>query len=134
MDKIRLCIGSNDGETVAGSHMGDTKTFFIYDLFENVENMFIEKRDNIARDMEHAKEDKMKTIIGLLKDADVFVARQKSPNFKKIASKTKYQPVVVKAEKISDAITAIGKSFKDIYGYVEKRKNGEIFEAIPELA
>ncbi len=59
MKKFRVCIGSNDGETVAKSHMGDTRYFHIYDIFENLENIFLEKRINIARDMEHAKIDKM---------------------------------------------------------------------------
>lgn len=133
MRKIRLCIGSNDGETIATTHMGDTKFFILYDLFENAENRFIEKRGNPARDMEHAKEDKMKEIIESVKDADVFVAQQKSPNFVRIANKTKYQPVVVKVEKIPDILRVLHKSFQDLFDCVEKRKNGERFDRIPEL-
>ena len=133
MRKIRLCIGSNDGENIAKTHMGDTECFYIYDLFENSENKFIEKRINIAKDMEHAKADKMKEIIKLVKDTDVFVAQQKSPNFVRIANRTKYQPVVVKAEKISDIVIILHKSFQEIYSYVTKRKTGERFDTIPEL-
>ena len=44
MKKIRLCIGSNDGENVAKTHMGDTEYFYIYDLFESSEHL---------RDTEH---------------------------------------------------------------------------------
>ena len=133
MKKIRLCIGSNDGENIARTHMGDTEYFFIYDLLENSENMFVEKRENTARDMGHAKAEKMKEVLKIIKDADVLIARQKSPNFINIAKKTKYQPVVVKIEKISDVIELMDNSFQEIYTYVVRRKEGEIFDTIPEL-
>jgi predicted Fe-Mo cluster-binding NifX family protein len=133
MRKIRLCIGSNDGENIAKTHMGDTESFYIYDIIENSGNKFIEKRINIAKDMEHAKTDKMKEIIKLVKNVDVFVAQQKSPNFIKIANKTKYQPIVVKNEKISDILFVLDKAFQEIYNYIKRRKNGEFFNTIPEL-
>lgn len=133
MRKIRLCIGSNDGENIAKTHMGDAECFYIYDLFENSENKFIEKRINIAKDMDHAKADKMKKVIKLVEDADVFVAQQKSPNFVNIANRTKYQPIVVKTEKVSDVLIILDKSFQEIYNYIAKRKNEEFFDTIPEL-
>ena len=113
--------------------MGDTECFYIYDLFENSEHEFVEERVNTAQDMEHAKVEKMEEIINLVQDADVFVARQKSRNFVRIANKTKYQPVMVKTEKISDALTIAHQSFQMIYDYVTRRRNGEVFDAIPEL-
>jgi len=133
MKKIRLCIGSNDGENIAKTHMGETECFYIYDLFENSASKFIEKRINIAKELEHAKVEKMKKIIQLVKDTDVFVAQQKSPNFIKIANKTKYQPIVVKAEKISDILIVLDRAFKEIYSYVKRRKSGEVFDIIPTL-
>jgi len=133
MKIIRLCIGSNDARNIAKTHMGDTESFYIYDMIENSGSKFIEKRINIAKDMEHAKTDKMKKIIKLVKDADVFVAQQKSPNFIKIANKTKYQPIVVKAEKISDILFILEKAFQEIHNYINRRKNGEFFDTIPEL-
>jgi len=39
MKSIRLCIGSNDGENMAKIHMGDTEYFYIYDIFENSEQV-----------------------------------------------------------------------------------------------
>ena len=133
MKRIRVCIGSNDGDNIARTHMGDTDYFYIYDLMENSESKFIEKRVNIAKDMEHAKADKMKEIIKLVKDAHIFVAQQKSPNFIRIANKTKHQPVVVSADKISDILVVLNNSFLEIHGYVARRKNGEVFRTIPEL-
>ena len=133
MRKFRVCLGSSDGENIAKTHMGDTECFYIYDLLENSENKLIEKRINIARDMGHAKADKMKEILKLVKDADVLVAQQKSPNFVNIARRTKYQPVVVKAEKVSDVLAILAGSFQEICGYIIRRKNREYFDTIPEL-
>ena len=133
MKKIRLCIGSNDGENIAETHMGDTEWFYIYDFFENSASKFIEKRINIAKSIEHAKTEKMNIIIKLVKDTDVFVAQKKSPNFVKIAKKTKYQPIVVEAEKISDIFIVLDRYFEEIYSYVKRRNSGEVFDTIPEL-
>ena len=134
MKKIRLCIGTNDGKNIAKTHMGDTRYFYIYDLFENSEYEFIGDRINTVKNMDHAKPEKMKEIIKTVKDADIFVARLKSPNFIKIANKTKYQPVVVKEDNIIGSLIIIGRSFQELYDYVIRRRNGDIFDIIPELS
>lgn len=133
MKKIRLCIGSNDGKNIAKTHMGDTECFYIYDILENSEHLFVEKRINISKNMGHAKVEKMKEVIEIIKDSDILIARQKSPNFIKIAKKTKYQPVVVKTEKIPDVLMTLCKSFDEIYEHITRRKNGEMFDTILEL-
>ncbi len=133
MRSIKICIGSNDQENIAKTHMGDTDFFLIYELFENSKNEFIEKRVNLAKSMPHGKADKMKAIIKLVADVDVFVAQQKSLNFINIASTTKYQPVIVEVEKISDILKVLNDAFSDIYKYVLERKKGEYFNNIPKL-
>ncbi len=133
IDRIRLCIGTNDGETIAKTHMGDTGVFHIYDIYENSDSKFIEKRENIAKEMEHDTTNKMKNIIELIKDAQVFVAQQKSPNFVRIAKSTKHQPVVVKSEKISDLLEILKNKFTEIATYVTRRNNGERFDTIPQF-
>ncbi len=130
MKKIRFCVGTNDGENIADTHMGDTKYFHIFDLFENSESTFIEKRRNTVQDMDHANTGKMKTIIAVVKDADILVARKKSPNFVKIAKNTEYQPVIVNAVSLSEIPDELHQSFGDIYSLVQKRKNGETFDTI----
>ena len=50
-----------------------------------------------------------------------------------IANKTKHQPVVVGADKISDILVVLNNSFQEIHDYVARRKNGEVFRTIPEL-
>ena len=59
MRKLRICIGSNDGNTIAKTHMGDTDFFYIYDLIEATGDTFVEQRANIAKDMDHAQSDKV---------------------------------------------------------------------------
>ncbi|MBE0583071.1 MAG: hypothetical protein IH612_04835 [Desulfofustis sp.] len=133
MHKLRVCIGSADGETIAKTHFGDTEFFYIYDLAEGSGSTFIGQRLNMARDMDHAQTDKMKKILDLLNDVDILVAQQKSPNFIKIASQTKYQPVVVRAERMQQIVILLQNEFKRLYSFVERRKSGETFELIPEL-
>jgi predicted Fe-Mo cluster-binding NifX family protein len=133
MKQIRLCIGSNDGNNIAKTHMGDTEYFYIYDIFEDSEHSFVEKRTNIAKNMGHAKVEKMKGVLKIIKDSDILIARQKSPNFIKIAARTKHQPVVVKTEKIPDVLTTLCQSFDEIYERVTRRKNGELFDTVLEL-
>jgi len=134
MRKIRICIGSDDGNTIAKTHLGDTNKFYCFDLSDSAESLFVDERVNDAKKMDHAQTDKMKSIIGQLKDVDVFVAQQKSPNFIKIARQTKYQPVVVDAENFSAIIALLQNEFEQLYSYVERRRSGEIFEMIPELS
>ncbi|MEA3361738.1 MAG: NifB/NifX family molybdenum-iron cluster-binding protein [Thermodesulfobacteriota bacterium] len=114
--------------------MGDTEFFYLYDFTDGAECSFVERRKNVAQDMDHAQSDKMKAIISLIDDAEIFVAQQKSPNFIKIAKQTKFQPVVVNVQYIQDILTLLQGEFENIYSYVERRKNGETFETIPELA
>jgi predicted Fe-Mo cluster-binding NifX family protein len=133
MQKIRICIGSNDGETIAQTHMGDTECFYLYDLEATQGHAFVEKRNNTAQDMGHDGADKMKAIIALVADADIFVAWKKSPNFIKIAKQTRYQPVVVKAENIQGALALLQDNFAELNSYVKRRRNGESFEFIPGI-
>ncbi|MEE4254729.1 MAG: NifB/NifX family molybdenum-iron cluster-binding protein [Desulfuromusa sp.] len=133
MQKIRICIGSNDGETIAKTHMGDTESFYIYDLVATQGYALVEKRNNIAQDMEHDGADKMKAIIALVEDAEVFVARQKSPNFVKIAKQTRYQPIVVKVDNIQSVLSLLLDGFAQLDTYVKRRRAGETFDVIPEI-
>jgi len=134
MRKFRICIGSNDGETLASTHMGDTEFFYLYDFVEGAKGSFVEHRKNVAKEMNHDQSDKMKAIISMVEDAEIFVAQQKSPNFIKIAKQTKFQPVVVKVATLQEALTLLQGEFENIYSYVERRKNGETFATILELA
>ncbi len=133
MDKIRICIGSNDGESIARSHMGDTKQFLIFDILKNSEMDTVDTRVNVAIDLDHSASNKMQEILKIVGDADILVAWQKSPNFTNIAKKTKYQPVVVKAEKINDVLNILKNSFVELKELADKRKEGDFSPEIPEF-
>lgn len=133
MRQLRICIGSNDGHKIAQTHMGDTEYFIIYDLTEGTQSVFIEQRNNAAKDLDHSQSDKMKQILNLVSDADILVAQQKSPNFVKIAQQTKYQPVIVKAESIVAVLELLKKHFEEIFILVEQRRKGDSVTSIPEF-
>jgi len=133
MKTLRICFGTNDGESLAKTHMGDTETFVIYDLDE-VHSSFVEQRQNVVKDLDHAQADKMKQILNIVQDVHVLVAQQKSPNFIRIAQQTKYQPVVVKIEAISAALNIMQSHLNEIRTLVERRKKGEFPDTIPDLA
>jgi len=67
MKQFRIALGSNDGVTVADTHMGDTSRFHIYDLFEDARSEPVDERDNPALDEGHGKAEKMKAIVAMLK-------------------------------------------------------------------
>ncbi|MDP8221801.1 MAG: NifB/NifX family molybdenum-iron cluster-binding protein [Candidatus Lernaella stagnicola] len=123
MNALRVCIGSNDGVHIAPTHMGDTGEFFIYDVFAQRDAKFIDARTNVAIDMEHASGEKMKMIIGILSDVDVFIANKDSPNFRRIAANTKHEPIVVKAQTVVEALRLIQKSFREIERMVAQRQS-----------
>lgn len=134
MRQLRICIGSNDGQNIAKTHMGDTALFLIYELTDDMKSKFIEQRSNTAKPLDHAQADKMKEILALVKDTDILVAQQNSPNFRKIAQQTEYQPVVVKAEAIEAVLELLLKHFTEMIGMVELRKIGKPVTEIPEFA
>jgi len=133
MKQFRIALGSNDGVTVADTHMGDTSRFHIYDLFEDARSEPVDTRDNPALDEGHGKAEKMKAIVAMLKDVDVVVARKLSPNFRRIAEGTRHQPVVVDADQIEGALEKLHASFETICELTERRGEGERFDTIPEL-
>ncbi len=133
MEKLRICIGSNDKENIAKSHMGDTEQFFIFDIFKKGEIDAVDVRINNVKDLDHSASNKMEQILKIIEDAEILVAWQKSPNFVNIAKKTKYQPVVVKGEKIKDVLNILRNSFVRLKELAEKRKTGILSPEIPEL-
>ena len=133
MKTLRVCIGSNDGVKIASTHMGDTERFFIFDISDGRESGFVEERKNMAVDLNHASNDKMKIITEILDDADIFVAARNSPNFRKIAAGTKHQPIVVQTRSITEALALIQQSFQQIHDMVIQRRKGTRDTFIPVL-
>jgi len=135
MKKIRIALGSNDRENISPGHMGMAEDFYVYDLFEDGNSNFIEKRKNTSPNEKgkHGLPEKMKAIMEILKDANVIIGRKMSPNFVKIAANTEFQPVMIKIDKISEIMKEVTKSFDKIYNLVEQRKKGDRPKEIPKL-
>lgn len=135
MRKIRIALGSNDGEKISSGHMGEAKDFYIYDLFENGKVRFLEKQKNTSPQEagKHGLKEKRIAVMKLLADTEVFVGNKMSPNFVKIACNTKCQPVVVKIDSIPDIMNALAKSFNKIFDLVEQRKQGNFSREIPKI-
>jgi hypothetical protein len=133
MEILRICIGSNDGVEIAQTHMGNTKRFLIFLVFEHQEAALLEERPNTTTDLGHATTDKMRSIIQILNDVDVLIAPKNSPNFRRIAASTRHQPVVVKARTIQGALLLVQQAFRQIHELVVERKKGKRMKLIPEL-
>jgi len=134
MKKIKVALGSNDGKSIFPSHMGLSKDFYIYLLSEDGKYEIVEKRKNISpKETKHGDTRKMKMVMEILKDCDVFVGRRLSPNFIKLRDNTKFQPVVTDIESISEFMEALSKSFDKIYTLVDSRRRGERPKEIPVI-
>lgn len=134
MNNFRICIGSNDGTAIAPTHMGDTRRFLIYDIFGQREAVKIDERENTAVKLEHSAVEKMKAVLEVISDVHVLVAEKKSPNFRRIAARTGYQPIVIhNVQTIAEILALVQDNFHEISEIVEKRRNGERSEEIPEF-
>ncbi len=138
MRKIRIVLGSNDGENILQDHMGMARDFYIFDLFEDGNSIFVEKRENILpeedeNESNHGDEKKLKSAVRLFDDCDVVLGRRGSPNFVKMRDNTKFQPVLTKVNALSALMPALAKSFEEIHGLVEQRKRGERPRNIPTV-
>ena len=131
MVKIRVAIGSENGVDIDNSHLGDIARFYLYDIDKDGNIEPVEYRDNPYQKMDHAGDNKMNKILSILKDVHVLIARQKSPNFRRIASKTKYQPVIIKKTSVDKSLETVARNFKEIKALVDKRTAKEISEEIP---
>ena len=134
MRTVRIIIGSNDGEKIFRAHMGTAKSFHVYDLSEDGTFKVVAKRENTTRDIEdHESSEKMKAVMDIISDADVVVGRRMSPNFKRMAAKTRLQPVVVEMDSLEEIMSRLSKSFDEIISLVEQRRSGSFPEEIPVL-
>ncbi len=127
MKKFTIAIGSNDSENIVQSHMGEAGHFCVYTVFADGSTKFVERRENSSPDEEgeHGASQKMKAVLQIIKDCQVVVARQLSPNFKNIAAKTAIQPVVVRFDKIEKILEQLSGKFAEIFALVERKSSGE---------
>jgi len=135
LEKLRVAIGSNEGERIVSGHMGDAEYFYVYDIFKGGEARLVGRRENTSSSDEkgHGKSEKRRAVLEILKDVDLIVGRKVSPNFKKIASETQVQPVVSEMEDIKEILSAMSEAFERFQTLVQRRRDGERPEEIPSL-
>ncbi|MCK4445521.1 MAG: hypothetical protein KAW56_00405 [Candidatus Marinimicrobia bacterium] len=65
MRKLRIALGSNDGENIFPGHMGMAENFYVYDLFYDEKSNFVGNRKNKSPEVEgkYGPTEKMKAIM-----------------------------------------------------------------------
>jgi predicted Fe-Mo cluster-binding NifX family protein len=97
MKRIRIAVGSNDGERINLGHLGTAKDFYIFDIFRNGSSSFVEKRRNTSppETVKHGDLGKMRAVLQTCSGCDVIIGRRLSPNFIRVSKNTKFQPIVI---------------------------------------
>lgn len=135
MKRFRIALSSNDGERVSPGHMGMAKYFYIYDLFENRDSSFVEKRENTSPPelTKHGAPGKMSAVLQICSGCDVIVGKKLSPNFINVSKTTEFQPVVVGKENLADVISELLANYEEIYNLIQRRGGGERSEEVPRF-
>ena len=109
MKRIRIAVGSNDGERINSGHLGMAKDFYIFDTFRNGSSSFVEKRRNTSPPeiVKHATQKKMRAVLQICSDCDVIIGRKLSPNFIRVSKNTKFQPIVIEMGRLKDILDEI---------------------------
>ncbi|MCK5832110.1 hypothetical protein KAH81_00400 [bacterium] len=134
MKTLRIALGSNDNVNIVLDHMGESKNFLIYDLFEDGRFEFVEKRENTSGEsIKHGDKEKMQKAMMMFADSDIVMARELSPNYIRMRDNSKFQPVLTHMDSIEGSMAEMGASFDEICGLVERRKRGERMKIIPKI-
>jgi len=135
MKRIRIAVGSNDGERINPGHLGMAKDFYIFDIFRNGSSSFVEKRRNTSPPeiVKHGDPRKMRGVLQLCSGCDVIIGRKSSPNFIRVSKNTKFQPIVIEMERLKDIINEMSVNYEEIYGMIQHRKEGEKSEKVPKF-
>ncbi|MCF7935077.1 MAG: hypothetical protein K9L28_01845 [Synergistales bacterium] len=105
--------------------------FLLYDIFSDAPPKPCGQRENTVREMDHGAGNKMQAVLSLVEDADLLLARQVSPNFRRMAAVSTYQPVVVRTESIDDALEVLRASFDRLEELLSQRSRGEPCGEVP---
>ncbi len=125
MRKLRVSLGMDDENSLSGKHFGDSDFFLIYDIYENGDTIFIEKRKNEhMEESVHGDFEKFKKIIKLLEDVDILVAYRMGPNFLNIKERSNKIPYITRTRNFEESLLLVKKNFQ--YLWNEKlKKNSE---------
>lgn len=122
MKKLRVSFGMDDETTLSRKHFGDSLFFLIYDIYENGNFEFIEKRQNNSTiENEHGDINKFRSIISLLSDVDVLAAYRMGPNFLNIKNNSNKIPFLTRDENFQESLKLIIKNFNKLYNEKEMK-------------
>ena len=131
MRKLKVMLGTSDGEKIFLGHPGDSDVFHIYELREDGSYEKLREIKNEAKEMEeehHGDTRKMKKVLEMVGDVDVILTRRNSPNLIRMAQSTEIQPIIVTVDPIEEGLKKLHEKFDEVYEMVERRKSGERFK------
>lgn len=122
MKKLRVSFGMDDETTLSRKHFGDSLFFLIYDIYENGNFEFIEKRENNSTiENEHGDIKKFRSIVSLLSDVDVLAAYRMGPNFLNIKNNSNKIPFLTRDENFQKSLELVIKNFDKLYNEKEMK-------------
>ena len=134
MRRIRVAVGSNDGQNVVRDHMGEAKNFYLFDVSEDGTYTQVDIRKNTSpEEKRHGLDEKRVSVMEILSDTDVLVGGHLSPNFIKLRDRTRFQPLISKVPSIDDSMKVLIQRFERVFALVEARRRGERPKEIPVL-
>ena len=104
---MRVAFGMENEKELFDGHYGDSKFFAIYEITPSGKVEFIEKRENLAKDveeMEHGDINKFRAVMAHLKDVNLLAAYRMGPNFLRIKDNTTKEVFFTKTRNFKDAL------------------------------
>ena len=125
--KLMIAFSTDDGENFNDDHFGMAKYFHIYKFSDGREE-FVETRENVKYEedesLKHGDPGKARATASVMNDIDVMAGRKFGPNIVRLLNR--FVCVVVKTDKIADAVKLINENMKRIVeekNKEEKRKH-----------
>ena len=121
--ELIVAFCTDDGENFNDDHFGMAKYFHIY-KFSDGREKFVETRENVKykenESLKHGDPGKARATTSVMNGIDVIVSRKFGPNILRLLSK--FVCVVVKTDRIADAVKLINENMERI---VEEKNKGE---------
>jgi len=119
--ELLIAFSTNDGENMIKDHAGQARYFDVY-RFSEGKAEFLERRDNSKykgdEAMKHGDPKKAQATLEALNGLDVLVAKMYGPNLPRLLKKLLC--VVVRTQKISDAVKILKKNVEIVFEAYQK--------------
>lgn len=127
--KFRIAVGMLNEHELTKEHFGDSKFYWIIDVYETGEMKFIEKRTNTTLEVEEDHEEhhgdprKFRAVVELLRDVDVMVFYAAGPNYLRIKNQSHLVPFHVNTRNLDEVLELVKNNFDKIYTEVIAKRN-----------